>query len=612
MAEPQLRAVPRPRQVELQDPAIRIDPPFVLAADPAAGEICSLLQTLLERETNERVVRGDGGDPDVRLVVADSPPTDLGTPPASAVDAVDRADASADVVDPTDATADTAGDPDESAWYELDATGDHVAIRAGTLEGLRYGCQTLVTALDRCDGQWAFPGGTIHDWPATAWRGFMLDPARGFLPVEQVKRRIDQAARAKLNRLHLHLLDDESYALESAAFPELNRDADGNQCPAYSPDDVAALVEYAAHRGIEIVPELDVPAHARHVLAVRPDLRCTVEDGEPSDRSICIGSADTLAFLETLIAEVIALFPFEVVHLGGDEWEMLGHSWDECTVCRERMAADGSETVTEHFYAFVRRLHGVLAEHDRRLMLWNDQIDISSSPDIPRDVLIQFWRVAGPDRGPVEGCSMARFLEEGFDVVNSYVHAAYVMGWITDDYLLGWAPRRRPTVPDGREAQVQGGELLAWEPDSEERRAFFERALPSAIPTFADRLWNPEPVGSDGSNADRTSFSRAVTRHALGPFTPVDFDVYEQLGWLTPPSNWRRSVDDPPADADRSLPGHAPDEAASEYESTIETLSTLRDADELVYPETATAYVDAFEWLLEVADCEDRGVIDRP
>ncbi|MFC4986730.1 family 20 glycosylhydrolase [Saliphagus infecundisoli] len=575
MTEPPV--LPRPRHVRRGSDVVRIEPPFRISSsggdvDPAA----SLLGDLLKRETTEPSRRIEAGveGADVQLEIIKKPSERFDDP--------------------------------EGYVLRADPDADAVEIRSATTAGLRHGCQSLVTALVRDGERWTLPAGKIHDWPETNWRGLMLDPARGFLSVERVKRRIDQAARAKLNRLHLHLLDDEGYALESTAYPELNRDLDGSERPAYSPDDVEELVAYAGRRGIEIVPEIDVPAHAEHVLERHPELRCTVPDGEPSDRTICIGSEESYEFLETLLEEVIEVFPFEVVHLGGDEWEMHGHSWEECADCRERMAAEGFETPTDHFYSFVRRLHGFLESHDRRTMLWNDQIDVSESPDLPRNILIQFWRVAAPGRGPVDGCSMARFVEEGFEVVNSYVHAAYVRGWIGEEYMRGWAPRRRPSVPEGRESMVGGGELAAWEPSSEERRQYFERALPSAIPLFADRLWNPDPV--EGGSA----ISSTVTRHALGPFVPDGGDVYRELGGLILPTNWKRSDPDPPAHPDRSLPDLSPTEARSEYEETIETLTGLRDSGRVVYPETASAYVDALEWLLEVAERDGRGVLDRP
>lgn len=583
MAETAPRVVPRPRRVERRAGTVSLEPPFAIATtDSAAGPVAQLLESLLERETNGSAVRWDGSasEPDFRLA--------LETPPTETVD-----------------------DP-EGYVLETDTDTETVTISAETVDGLRHGCQTLVTALERtsgdgaADGRWTLPDCEIRDWPETDWRGFMLDPARGFLSVETVKRRIDQAARAKYNRLHLHLLDDEGYALESAAFPELNQDLDGTDRPAYSPDDVAELVEYAAERGIEILPEIDVPAHATHVLERYPELQCTVEDGEPADRTMCLGADETIAFVETLLDEVVDLFPFDVVHVGGDEWKMHGHSWDECVGCRQKMEADGSASVTEYFYAFVRHVHDFLEDRGRRTMMWNDQIDISESPDLPRDVLIQFWRVAAPDRGPVEDCSMERFLEEGFEVVNSYVHAAYVRGWISEEYMYGWAPRRRPTVPADRATQVRGGELLAWEPSSEARRDYFERALPSAIPIFADRLWNASPID------DRTAFSRSVTRHALGPYVPGRFDVYRELGGTIAPTWWKRDAGTLLAHVNSSLGDRTAPEAVADYRETIKTLLRLRAANETIYDETATAYVEALEWLAEAAERDGRGVIDRP
>ncbi len=572
----ELPLLPRPRHIRTGSGILRLEAPFIISAGTGVDPVGSLLADLLERETTEpaRRIEAEVEGADVRLEITEEPSERFDDP--------------------------------EGYVLRADPDADAVEIRSATTAGLRHGCQSLVTALVRDGERWTLPAGKIHDWPETNWRGLMLDPARGFLPVKRVKLRIDQAARAKLNRLHLHLLDDEGYALESAAYPALNRDLDGSERPSYSPEDVEELVAYADRRGIEIVPEIDIPTHAEHVLERFPELRCTVESGEPSDRTICIGSEESREFVETLLGEVIEAFPFGVVHLGGDEWEMHGHSWEECADCRERSAAEGSETPTDHFYSFVRRLHSFLEEHDRRTMLWNDQIDVSESPDLPRDILIQFWRVAAPGRGPVEGCSMERFVEEGFEVVNSYVHAAYVRGWIAEEYMLGWAPRRRPSVPDEDASRVAGGELATWEPSSEERREYFERALPSAIPLFADRLWNPDPV--DGGAA----FSRVLTRHALGPFVPDGFDVYRNLGGLILPTDWKRSDPDPPAHPGRSLPDLSPAAARSEYEETIGTLTELRDSGRAIYPETASAYVDALEWLIEVAERDGRGVLDRP
>lgn len=569
MPSHELDVVPRPRRADLTGEAVRLEAPFAVGTDNGAGAVVALLSDLLERETNERVVRSNEG-PDVRLTIDD---------------------ASSSLVD-------------DSEGYVLEADGNGIIVRSSTADGLRHGCQTIVGGLERGDGDWRFPAGEIRDWPATRWRGFMLDPARGSLPLERVKRRIDQAARAKLNRLHLHLLDHESYALESEAFPELNRGPDGENRPAYSPEEIEDLIEHAGRRGIEILPEVDVPGHASHVLETYPELQCTVEDGEPSDGTLCLGTTRTDEFVETLLGEVVELFPFETVHVGGDEWAM-NCSWNECSRCRERMVREGSETVAEHFYEFVRRLHETLETNDRRLMLWNDQIDIAEAPDVPRDALVQFWRVAGKGRGPVEGCSLERFLEEEFEVVNSDVYAAYVNGWISEEYLLGWEPRSRPSIPDDRAEQVIGGELLAWEPAAEETREYFERALPSAIPAFADRLWNPDPI------ADRRSFATALTRHALGPFVPAGFDIYRELGGTILPTEGENDPS-PPAHAHRSLGDRSPLEARDDYEDTLETLGSLSEADEVVYPETAAAYRDCLEWLVGVADREGRGVIDRP
>lgn len=497
-------------------------------------------------------------------------------------------------------------DCDESSEsYALGVDEDRVTISAETPAGVHYGATTLTSLVEEHDGKWEIPACEIRDWPDFEWRGFMADPARGHIPLDDLKRLVDRAARAKMNRFHLHLLDAESYALESKAFPELGCDPDGEPRETYSDDDIRELVDYAAARNVEVIPEIDVPSHATHVLEHHPELACTVPDGEASDRTMCIGHDATREFVATLVDEVASLFPSNVIHVGGDEWAM-GHSWDDCSVCRERMGVEGSANLYEHFYSFLRDVNDTVGEYDCRTTIWNDEVDISSSPDLPRDILVQFWRVAGQNRGPVEGCSLERFLREGFEVVSSYVHAAYINGWTDEDYLLGWSPTRRPSVPDEYAEQVLGGELLAWEPSSPEAWAYFQRALPSAIPTFADRLWNDAPVD------DRDAFARALTRHVLGPAVSDGFDIYDELGGIILPM-----LDDSPycnkkAHVGASLQNRTPAEAIASYEHSIGKIDALLNEDDAMDPDAAEAYIDCLEWLIEVSERDGRGIIDWP
>lgn len=147
----------------------------------------------------------------------------------------------------------------------------------------------------------------------------------------------------------------------------------------------------------------------------------------------------------------------------------------------------------ELFYGFLRRMHALITSLGKRMVMWNDWIDISVSPDLPRDILIQFWRVAAKDRGPYVGCSMQRFLDEGFDVINSNYPDTYIDLYMTYDRVTRWNYRRFPANDEGTKGRIIGGDMCAWDVHKH-----FVWSVPVSIPVFAERLWNSEkPADED-------------------------------------------------------------------------------------------------------------------
>jgi len=148
--------------------------------------------------------------------------------------------------------------------------------------------------------------------------------------------------------------------------------------------------------------------------------------------------------------------------------------------------------------------------------MWNDNIDISVSPELPRDILIEFWRVAGENRGPREGCSMQRFLEEGFTVVNADYPEAYIDLYVQWDRVKHWDIRQRPAQAGELSHLVIGGETCAWETANH-----YDQSLLSGLGVFGDRFWNTSPI------TDEKAFTLALTRLLLGKTLPEDFDLYD-------------------------------------------------------------------------------------
>lgn len=235
---------------------------------------------------------------------------------------------------------------------------------------------------------------------------------------------------------------------------------------------------------------------------------------------------------------------------------------------------------TEMFYYFVRRVYNILLKLGKRVIMWNDNIDISQSPDLPRDILIHFWRIAATDRGPVEGCSMERFLEEGFEVLNSWYPETYIERDFydnNDETIKVWSPISVPLHDSKYNAQIKGGEPCAW--GEYKGLEHYDWTLPTSIMLFGDRLWNYKP------NDDAEEFGIAGTRYQLGIHTPEKFNLFEIFGGFMQP----RSIDGTRMWTEK---------AAKDLSKTYEILVKLEDS-YLMTGKLAGEYRKSIEWLNE-------------
>ena len=214
------------------------------------------------------------------------------------------------------------------------------------------------------------------------------------------------------------------------------------------------------------------------------------------------------------------------MHIGGDEIAMRDITtehrfripdWDDCDRCKRTFRELGLVGDTERFYYFLRRVYSIVTSLGKKVIMWNDDIDISVSPEIPRDILIMFWRVAGENRGPREGCSMRRFLEEGFEVINAdypntYIDLPEYVNWHD---LKNWNLDDTPGKAGELSHLVLGGVTCAWDVFKH-----FAHSLYTVVPAFADRVYNLAPV------TDEESFMRALTRFALGVSCPEGENMF--------------------------------------------------------------------------------------
>lgn len=305
--------------------------------------------------------------------------------------------------------------------YEMQVSSGQIRVKASDSKGLFYGLQNLrlllppaiesSTAQDTVE--WTVPEMTVKDAPRFGYRGFMLDVSRYFLPKEELLRMIDCMALLKLNRLHLHLTDDNGWRLEIKKYPKLTEvgawKVDRQHLPFperrnpkrgepatvggyYTQADMKEIIAYAADRQIEIIPEIDIPAHSNAALASYPEYACpVVKDfigvipglgGKNAEIIFCGGNEKTYEFLQDVLDEVIALFPSRYIHLGGDEATKT--NWKKCPLCQARIREEhlADEEALQGY--FMGRMSDYVRSKGKEVMGWDEL----TNSKLPEDAII--------------------------------------------------------------------------------------------------------------------------------------------------------------------------------------------------------------------------------
>ncbi len=250
---------------------------------------------------------------------------------------------------------------------------------------------------------WKIPCGQIVDEPRFSWRGLHLDVSRHFFSVEEVKKYIDLLALHKMNTFHWHLTDDQGWRIEIKKRPKLTeigawRDAtlvghytdqphkfDGQRHGGfYTQDEVKIVVDYAAKKGIDVVPEIELPGHARAALAAYPELSCSHKPMPVEglwgvfEDVFCAGNEATFQFFDDVLSEVCALFPGKYIHIGGDECPKT--RWEKCAGCQNRIKKEGLHDEHELQSYVIRRAEQMLKKHGKKLIGWDEILEGGLAP----------------------------------------------------------------------------------------------------------------------------------------------------------------------------------------------------------------------------------------
>lgn len=309
--------------------------------------------------------------------------------------------------------------------YELTVTSKGIQIKATGNTGVFYAFQTLIQLFPVNRFKPAdLPCLSVRDEPKFQWRGMHLDVCRHFFPVRFVKKYIDYLAMYKMNKFHWHLTDDQGWRIEILAYPKLtqigsvrsrsmvghyseHRFDDKVHRGFYTQEEIKEVVAYAQARHITIIPEIEMPGHALAALAAYPQYSCT---GGPFEIGTQWGNYDdvfcpkeeTFQFLQEVLDEVMALFPSEYIHIGGDECSKT--RWKTCPNCAALKMREGLETEEDIQSYFIRRMEKFLNGNDRKLIGWDEIMEGGLSPN----AMVMSWR--GTDAGVAAA-------KEGHDVV---------------------------------------------------------------------------------------------------------------------------------------------------------------------------------------------------
>ncbi|BFI94655.1 MAG: family 20 glycosylhydrolase [Rhodanobacter sp.] len=331
----------------------------------------------------------------------------------------------------------------QAGGYALAVTPQGIRVTARDDAGLFHGAVTLAQLLtpDAKQGAVDVHALSIRDWPRFAWRGLMLDSARHFQSVADVEKLIDQMAQHKLDVLHWHLTDDQGWRIQIKRYPELTRIGAWRTPPGaghdgepqryggfYTQDQIRAVVAYAAVRHVTIVPEIDMPGHAQAAVASYPQIGVT---GKRPPVSVDWGvnpwlynvNDDTFTFIDNVLDEVMALFPSQYIHVGGDE--AIKDQWKASPAVQAKMRALGIADEDALQGWFIGRIGQYLEKHGRKLIGWDE---ILEGDHLPADATVMSWR--GTD-----GAIKAALL--GHDVVMSPspdLYLDHVQSDLADDY----------------------------------------------------------------------------------------------------------------------------------------------------------------------------------
>ncbi|ORX70000.1 beta-hexosaminidase-like protein [Linderina pennispora] len=432
-------------------------------------------------------------------------------------------------------------DTDESYTLDVPVSGE-ATLKAKTPYGALRGLETLSQLVVTNGASKAIRNTPIHieDSPFFPHRGIQLDTARNYLPISALKRTIDAMSYNKLNVLHWHIVDSQSWPVESKTFPDLQKNGAYSAKETYSHAEVRDLIQYAKGRGVRIIPEFDVPGHTYIVGKARPDLMSCMNmqpnwdqyAAEPPSGQLNIAKPETIEFTNKLVKEYTGLFTDNVFHLGGDEVNR--KCWKEDPDVQKYLAAHPGEDVETLLASWYSKVHEYLGSLNRTAYTWEETL-FHSTYEPPKDTIVQTW---------IDEQSIPKTVSKGYRSVASpasyyYLdcgHGAWLSNWVAGNSwcdpfktwmkIYSFDPLTGITDP-AQQKLVLGGEVQLWAEQSDET-VLDNRLWPRAA-AMAETTWSGK---KDATGRVRTTEEVASRLHeqrfrmvdrgiSAGPMQPV-------------------------------------------------------------------------------------------
>lgn len=432
--------------------------------------------------------------------------------------------------------------------YALVVQKNGIQIKANTNAGLYYGWQTLQQIMPtaiyakakQANTNWQIPYVSIVDKPRFEWRGMMLDVSRHFFSKADVKVFIDDMARYKYNRFHWHLTDDQGWRIEIKALPKLTEvgawraERKGKWMNTttplmseprtyggyYTQEDIKEIVTYAKSKFIEVIPEIDIPGHSMAMIASYPQLSTTpnypyqVNIGEEFmdweglnghatakiDNSLDPSNETVFDYLDKIFGEIAPLFPFEYIHMGGDE--NAKNNWEKSKNVQALMKKEGLKNMNEVQSYFVKRVQKIINNKGKKMMGWDEILE----GGLDGSAAVMSWRGV---KGGIEAA------KKGHKVVMSpstYNYLDYYQGEITAEGKVYAGLRMKKTysfdpVPEGVDPNlIIGNQGNQWTEQLQNMRNVQYMTWPRAM-AIAETSWSPK------EKKDWNSFSKKVEAH---------------------------------------------------------------------------------------------------